>query len=299
MAIDQDAAIQFLRSAYEPDDWIALFLKSYATRRVAQRVVPVSLAMSDRIQEWLCRENAAGMNVYVSANAVRPRQAYRRRATTDTVHHLFLDADAAPSEVLAAISARRDLPVPSYVITSSAGRAHVLWRVRGFDADAIEALQRMLARQLQTDTAATSCAQLTRLPGFLNHKYTGTQPVTVDYREPTITYGPEDFPRPRRSRSSARVGSIQGHAQAVGRAREYAAALPAAVAGEHGDLLTFRLCCRLVRGFALTDIEAFSILGEWNARCDPPWTYRELRDKLNNARRYGREPVGGLLSASS
>ena len=84
---------------------------------------------------------------------------------------------------------------------------------------------------------------------------------------------------------------------AVERARRYAAVIPPATAGAHGDLHTFRVCCRLVRGFALSDNEAFAVLTEWNARCQPPWSERELLDKLDRARRYGREPIGGRLEA--
>jgi hypothetical protein len=51
----------------------------------------------------------------------------------------------------------------------------------------------------------------------------------------------------------------------------------------------------MVRGFALSDTDAFTLLVDWNARCEPPWSERELRDKVRRARRYGREPIGGLL----
>ena len=74
--------------------------------------------------------------------------------------------------MLAAIAARRDLPPPSYVLHSSPNRLHVLWRVSGFTKEGVEALQKQLAKELGTDKAATSCAQITRLPGFFNHKYT-------------------------------------------------------------------------------------------------------------------------------
>jgi hypothetical protein len=74
--------------------------------------------------------------------------------------------------------------------------------------------------------------------------------------------------------------------------------MPPAVAGRHGDADTFRVCCRLVRGFALDDDDAFSVLSEWNLKCQPPWLESELRAKLEGARRYGREPIGGLLTAT-
>ena len=45
----------------------------------------------------------------------------------------------------------------------------------------------------------------------------------------------------------------------------------------------------------MSDEEAMQALVGWNARCDPPWTEGELRQKVANARRYGREPEGGLL----
>jgi hypothetical protein len=67
-----------------------------------------------------------------------------------------------------------------------------------------------------------------------------------------------------------------------------------AIAGQHGDIDTFKVYCRIVRGFALGDEVALAVLGEWNARCEPPWTERELRDKMRRARRYGFETLGGL-----
>jgi hypothetical protein len=58
---------------------------------------------------------------------------------------------------------------------------------------------------------------------------------------------------------------------------------------------TFKVCCRLVRGFALDDGQALRLLTEWNVGCQPPWTELELEDKLRRARRYGREPMAALL----
>lgn len=80
----------------------------------------------------------------------------------------------------------------------------------------------------------------------------------------------------------------------VERARRYLAKVGPAIAGQHGDLHTFKVCCRIVRGFSLSDDDALAILNEWNSRWTPPWTERELKDKINRARRYGRETVGGL-----
>ena len=53
---------------------------------------------------------------------------------------------------------------------------------------------------------------------------------------------------------------------AVDRARHYVAAIPPAISGQHGDVHTFRVCCRVVRGFALADDEALAV----SARLEQP-----------------------------
>src|SRR5690606_42129642 len=69
------------------------------------------------------------------------------------------------------------------------------------------------------------------------------------------------------------------------RARRYMWAHPPAVSGQHGHTTPFILAIRLLRDFALTDAEAYAILTEYNTRCVPPWTERELQHKLNQAKR--------------
>jgi RepB DNA-primase from phage plasmid len=86
------------------------------------------------------------------------------------------------------VEARRDLPIPSYVLHSSPNHIHVFWRVTGFDNDLVERLQKQLARELQTDPAATPVTQNTRLPGFFNHKRAQPHLVTIEYRNVDVTY---------------------------------------------------------------------------------------------------------------
>jgi hypothetical protein len=43
--------------------------------------------------------------------------------------------------------------------------------------------------------------------------------------------------------------------------------VPPAISGQHGDVHTFRVCCRLTRGFALDHEQALEVLADWNARC--------------------------------
>ena len=302
--VDREAPLQFLRTAYEPDDWVAVFLKSYETGLAAQRVGPLSLVGHPRFQAWLRAKQATEhANVYISVNPVKPGQRSRRRSAIRAVRHLFLEADHDAAGVLAAVGSRADLPAISYVLHSSPNRAHLFWRVNSFTVDHGEALQKDLARELGTDPAATPCTQTTRWVGFVNHKYRTGHLVTIEYRCTERTYTPADFPAPTTRPSSPSPMRVSGCARktptVLDRVRRYVATLPPAIAGQHGDLHTFRVCCRLVRGFALEDSEALILLADWNTRCEPPWSEHELMDKIRRARRYGREPIGGLLEMQS
>jgi len=293
MAIDLEAPIRFLHAAFHPHDWIAVLLKSHDTGGTAQRVGPLSLIANPRFQAWLRAENARRFSVFVSVNAIRPQRKARTRDAIGEIRHVFLDADQDGPSVLARINARPDLPQPSLVIHSSPNRLHVLWRVSGFTKEGVEALQKRLATELGTDKAATSCAQLTRMPGFFNHKYRPAPLVLAESGQTRHTFRAADFLRPE----SAAVAPDEPSGDVRERARRYIAVIPPAVAGQHGDVATFRVCCRLVRGFALDDDDALNVLADWNNACSPPWSEPELRAKLKAARRYGREPVGGLRGA--
>jgi hypothetical protein len=244
--------------------------------------------------------NARHFNLFCSVNAVSSGQRARTRDAVCAIRHVFIDVDQDGRGVLAAINVRRDLPPPSYVLHSSPDRVHVFWRATGFTKSAAEQLQKYLARELGADPAATPCSQTTRMPGFLSYKYAPPVLVRAKYGRATRVYTPADFPSP--PAATTRVAQARNvlprqSTDVVERARRYLGALPPAVSGQHGDVTTFRACCRLVRGFLLDDAEAFALIREWNARCAPPWSERELMDKIRRARRYGREPLGGLLEA--
>lgn len=297
MVADSDAAIEFLRVAFDPDDWIALFLKSYETGRCMQRVGPGALFREPRVHAWLRAMNAQRFNIYVSVNAIRPGTRRRTKDAIAAVRHVFVEADQDGPAVVERIASHRDLPSPSYLMHSSPNRVHVLWRTAGFTSPAVERLQKHLASALGTDLAATPCSQTTRLPGYLNHKYRPSHVVTVDYGPEQARYGPEQFPSPppTRSREVSRMMVPRAAFDVVERARRYLSRTEPAIAGQHGDLQTFKICCRLVRGFALTDAQALGVLAAWNKECQPPWSEKDLCDKLSRARRYGSERVGGMV----
>ncbi len=286
MQVDRDAPLRFLRAAFLPDDWIAVLLKRHDTGEAVQRVGPVGMVLDPRFQSWLRFKNAHRFDVYVSVNALTPGRRSRTRESVTAVRHVFLDADRDADQVLSAIERRPDLPAPSVVVRSSNGRAHILWRVNEMSVDHAEALQKHLARELDTDRVATSTSQMTRLPGFLNHKYAPPQCVAMEYASPGACAA-DSFPEasafaivvPHRSPiCPPRVPRLD-------RARRYLTAVPPAISGASGDARTFRVCCRLLRHFELSEGEALEALAEWNATCLPPWSDRDLARKVRSARR--------------
>ena len=82
----------------------------------------------------------------------------------------------------------------------------------------------------------------------------------------------------------------------VERARRYAARCSPAISGSGGHTATFAVAQALVRGFELSEAQALEILlTEFNPRCLPPWTRRELAHKVRQAASRGHMPPGSIL----
>jgi hypothetical protein len=79
------------------------------------------------------------------------------------------------------------------------------------------------------------------------------------------------------------------------RARRYALKMPRSIQGSGGSVDAFNVAAVLVVDFDLSDEDAYSIMAEWNAECQPPWSEKELRQKIKSARRDCKRPVGNKL----
>ena len=67
------------------------------------------------------------------------------------------------------------------------------------------------------------------------------------------------------------------------RARAYVAAMPPAISGQGGHDATFKAAVALVKGFGLDAGTALDLLREFNERCEPPWSEKELLHKIDDA----------------
>lgn len=66
----------------------------------------------------------------------------------------------------------------------------------------------------------------------------------------------------------------------IERARAYLEHADPAVQGQSGSTKTLIVAAHVVLGFLLPPDEALAALADWNARCQPPWSERELRKKI-------------------
>ena len=83
------------------------------------------------------------------------------------------------------------------------------------------------------------------------------------------------------TKESQREGTEEG-LDRVELAREWLAGVDSAVWGDNGSDRTFNAAAGLVVDFGLSVEEARPLLAEYSARCDPPWSEKELEHKLES-----------------
>lgn len=86
----------------------------------------------------------------------------------------------------------------------------------------------------------------------------------------------------------------------IERARAYLAKCPPAVSGQGGHTQTFTVAVALVNGFGLSGADSYQLLTEYNTRCQPQWSEREMMHKILQAEKVQHDrPKGHLLESSA
>lgn len=131
----------------------------------------------------------------------------------------------------------------------------------------------------RVDPACKDPSRFWYTPGVLGdapyetHRLTG-QPLDPD----AILSQPEPRPTPERRPAPAGLVDVEE------RARRYIAKMPEAISGSGGHLATWRVALALAKGFALPEDRVLELLRhEYNRRCTPLWSERELAHKAANA----------------
>jgi putative DNA primase/helicase len=78
-------------------------------------------------------------------------------------------------------------------------------------------------------------------------------------------------------------------------ARLWLATQPIAVQGEEGDKHTYVICCGVANDHDLNPDDSFDVIRDWNTRCVPPWSEKDLRAKLQSALKSATGSRGSRL----
>jgi hypothetical protein len=85
----------------------------------------------------------------------------------------------------------------------------------------------------------------------------------------------------------------------IERARRYLAKIPGAVSGDNGHTATFNAVACVLLGFDLDPDTTYSLIAnDYNPRCDPPWSERELLHKIQSVAKSCDRQRGYLLDAN-
>jgi len=184
-------AADFLARCFAPGETIALLLRREDPAATIQKIVQLETVLAPRYLAWLAHENAAGANVYVTANPLL-QGSRKRTKECIAVRHLYLDLDTDAETRLTSLLASDVVPAPNAILSTSLGKYQILWRVDGFTPEQQESALKLLVVIFGGDPACTDCNRVLRLPGFLNCKYEPACPVTVKYPGDS-TWNCDDF----------------------------------------------------------------------------------------------------------
>ena len=183
---------EYILDNFEQTDRIAMLVLNRDFGETIQRITSAQKASSPEFQAWLRYKNANGSDIYIGMNPLRQDASTRTKEDIESIRHVYLDLDHGGPEALESLENSGALPKPNYVLTSSPGKFHVVWKVEGMSLEEAEGLLHAMARELGGDPAATDATRVLRLPGFANKKYQ-TDFYVEARRESTGIYHLRDF----------------------------------------------------------------------------------------------------------
>ncbi|MCA9668097.1 MAG: hypothetical protein KC503_21005 [Myxococcales bacterium] len=235
---------------------------------------------------WLEAKQGEGCGVFVTVN--RTDGAGRKAENVERVRALFVDIDQAELP--------EDHPLPPSIVVQSGRGYHAYWLAVDVPLERFTELQKRLIhhyRDAGADPMPHDLPRVMRLPGFA-HQKDPANPRVVELveaqSERQYTLAQFDAALPKLPKKKIASSGVKTSApDVVERARKYIARCPSAVSGQGGHQQTFLVALHLARGFDLSDSDAWDLLVEYNRRCEPEWSERELRHKLESAQNADAE----------
>jgi hypothetical protein len=274
----KNSGIYFVLNEFAPD------LQNRASNRIAERIDSTASDADITRRRWFFIDCDPKRPAGISSSDAEWMAA---KATADAVA-LFLASRAFPAPIMA----------------SSGNGWHLHYRIDVPNNEAATETVRNALRELSNrfsnaavtvDTKVFNAARVCKLYGTVARK--GDHSTERPHRVSELVSVPEtihvcdwskiealaaDAPKekPKATRDKSRT---KPRRSIVDRAAAYLQKIPPAVSGESGHDVTFHAACVLVRDFDLSIEDALPILAEWNERCVPPWSDRELLHKLQDA----------------
>lgn len=151
---------------------------------------------SDRIEEFLHRNDRPGAGLYFCVGTLRDGANGRSKANVGWIAGLhadldYKDHDIAPEEILRRIN---QAALPASFVVGTGGGLHAYWLFREGEAATpetvtrVEAALRQLADHIGGDLACAECARLMRVPGTTNFKRETPATVRVLEDRPAARY---------------------------------------------------------------------------------------------------------------
>lgn len=193
--MQKHASSRFIDDNFDPEDRLAIVLIDRQSGAVTQRLTSARRIASPEFEVWLRDRNRMGADVFVSMNALSQGARGRTRDDVAVIRHLYLDFDENGTQAIKHLQTREDMPKPNYLVNTSPDHWQVSWKVQGFRKEQAELMMRDLVQEFGADPAATDCARVMRVPGFVNHKRHPGHLVRAEQLSTTV-YTPDQFPLP-------------------------------------------------------------------------------------------------------
>ncbi len=278
---------------------------------------PVDPVLGDRAAKD--KDVTERLNLLVDVDAVKNVE--------DPAHHMATEKEKAAALELAqkiGVTLVREFAWPPPIRVDSGNGGQLLFRLAALPnndvaTNLISRFLKALARRFdnehaKVDTSVFNASRIARVPGTWNRK--GPDLTDRPHRMSRLIYVPEPITTLTLGRLEATVEMLEGGAStqvqpanrivslphpsstsrpdAEERARKYLATIEPAISGSRGHNKTLYAACRVGPGFDLSEETTVRILLEdYSRRCEPPWTEKEIRHKVESA--FKKEPNRGFL----
>src|SRR5712692_8286983 len=129
------SAPEYVLALHEPQDHVAILVRNRSREQTMQRILPAETVANCQFQAWLSEQNLAGADIFIGMNPMKEGIPNRTKENVREIRHVYLDLDEDAGASLQAVRTSGDAPSPNFVLDTSPGKHHVVWRVEGLDQE--------------------------------------------------------------------------------------------------------------------------------------------------------------------